>query len=64
MKLKSFKKIINQHLFNFNISKNLFLIFEIQKNSICNLDSITIQSFSKQIFKRICSIIIQGNYLF
>lgn len=52
MKLKSLKKIIKQHLFNFNISKNLFLIFEIQKDIVYDSKFI-VQNFSKQIFNKL-----------
>jgi hypothetical protein len=53
MKLKSFKKVIKQHLFNFNISKNAFLIFEIKKKIIHDLNFVTVKSYSKQIFNKI-----------
>lgn len=57
MKLINLKKKVKQHLFNFNMMKNSFMVFEI-KTDFSNkkklfLKTITVESFSKQIFQKL-----------
>lgn len=57
MKLINFKKKVKQHLFNFNMLKNSFMVFEI-KTDFNNrkklfLKTVIVESFSKQIFQKL-----------